>query len=257
MNKVTPIATSHIEDQAALFAHRRATIDLIGTTRARAMRAAVFGAYLFHDHPGAIKGTDAKADWRRELAEQVDDLTRISAMVNGRDPRGLVPDVICHWVNDFAELDQQRRAGFERIRDLTTDMLKTYDAGEMGLLQRALEAQLGFLRNGFFLQVTQFCDGLWGRLDNERHAEVEKAAATTEAIAKTLKRLEHIGKHVRLVSLNASVEAARVGDAGRGLGVIATEFKTLAEEIQHLANTARTDIADIAPSGGDASKLRK
>ena len=61
----------------------------------------------------------------------------------------------------------------------------------------------------------------------------------------TWTRLEKIGKHVRLVSLNASVEASRVGDAGRGLGVIATEFKSLAEEIQGLASNARSNIDDL------------
>ena len=76
---------------------------------------------------------------------------------------------------------------------------------------------------------------------------VNRAAA--EAIGKTLTRLEHIGKHVRLVSLYASVEASRVGDAGRGLGVIAVEFKTLAEEIQMLAVTARADIAEMTQNG--------
>ena len=102
-----------------------------------------------------------------------------------------------------------------------------------------------FGRETFFPAISKLCDAFWSDLDTQRHAEMARANDSSDAIGSTLSRLEHIGKHVRLVSLNASVEAARVGEAGKGLGVIAQEFKSLAEEIQHLAQSARSDINSI------------
>jgi methyl-accepting chemotaxis protein len=53
--------------------------------------------------------------------------------------------------------------------------------------------------------------------------------------------LNQLGMKVRLLSLNASVEAARAGDAGRGFSVIAEEIRTLAEQ----SNIDTATIAEV------------
>ncbi|WP_299149914.1 methyl-accepting chemotaxis protein [uncultured Tateyamaria sp.] len=242
--KHDPILHPHREgDDVALFAQRRKAIDLIATSRARAIRSALFGAYLFRKHPTRTEDADTRANWLRILNEQADALARATALVNGRDPNRDIPDEVCQWIGTHGKNRPRDVAAFTRMRDLTRDLCDAAASDDINALERALTVHFTVGRGGFFEMVTSFCDGMWADLDSQRHAEVDKAAATGTAITKTLTRLEHIGKHVRLVSLNASVEAARVGDAGRGLGVIAVEFKTLAEEIQMLATTARNDIA--------------
>jgi len=233
-----PGETSH-------FARRRATIDIIATSRARAIRAALFGSYLFRTNPNHREDEGTRAGWRRVLKEQADALARAAELVNGRDPNGTVPRNVCTWIGSHGAQRQTHAKAFAKMSALTDDVVKAADTNDLHLLEAALLNHLTFGRGGFFESVTEFCDALWADLDTQRHKEVEKATAAADAIGNTLVRLEHIGKHVRLVSLNASVEAARVGDAGRGLGVIAVEFKTLAEEIQRLATTARSDIAGM------------
>lgn len=53
--------------------------------------------------------------------------------------------------------------------------------------------------------------------------------------------LNELGMKVRLLSLNASVEAARAGDAGRGFSVIAEEVRALAEQ----SNIDTATIANV------------
>ncbi|MEX0371682.1 MAG: methyl-accepting chemotaxis protein [Tateyamaria sp.] len=59
-------------------------------------------------------------------------------------------------------------------------------------------------------------------------------------------RIRSISKMVRLISLNASVEAARAGDAGKSFGVIASEVKALSEAIQTSANHVTETVNDLS-----------
>ena len=62
-------------------------------------------------------------------------------------------------------------------------------------------------------------------------ADAMARAATARRTALAARdRIEDIARTVRLISLNARVEAARAGDAGRAFGVIAEEIKALSEQ---------------------------
>ncbi|WP_147104410.1 methyl-accepting chemotaxis protein [Tateyamaria sp. syn59] len=239
------------ETDAERFAQRRSAIDLIATTRARTIRAALFGSYLFRVNPLGPEDAETRAQWRVVLREQGEAVARAASLVQGSDPLQAVPGWVCDWIGQHGAAHPRSVAAFVEMRDLTHAVVIAAEGDDVRQMRDALAEHLRVGRGGFFEKVTAFCDGLWADLDATRHQELEHAAAAGQAITKTLGRLEQIGKHVRLVSLNASVEAARVGDAGRGLGVIAVEFKTLAEEIQMLATTARRDIAAMTGNSAD------
>jgi len=245
MPRHTPSSPAQ-DDSVALFAQRRAATDLIATTRARTIRAALFATYLFRPHPTTPEDQSTRAQWRAILGQQHQDMVNICQLLDGKDSSGTICKDVCRWISEHATRNPTALNAFQHIRDLTYDLCTAADAQDATKLEAALEAHKAYGRGGLFDVVTEFCDGLWAQLDEKRREEMGRASATAKTISQTLARLQHIGKHVRLVSLNASIEAARVGDAGRGLGVIAVEFKTLAEEIQLLATTASADISTMA-----------
>lgn len=58
--------------------------------------------------------------------------------------------------------------------------------------------------------------------------------------------VEEIAKNINLLSLNASIEAARAGDAGKGFAVVAGSIRSLSDESKKSVSDAQTNEDNIA-----------
>lgn len=166
--------------------------------------------------------------------------TVCQTLTTGTPLPGISPD-ISRWIHLTAKRAPERLAKITQLADLSEMVLIAVEQRNPVLGSR-LKTHMSAARTDFYEAVTSLCEAYWDDIATRHKDELKRANHSAKSLAQRLNRLEHIGKHVRLVSLNASVEAARAGDVGKGLMVIAHEFKSLAEEIQTLATEARRDI---------------
>ncbi|KUP92237.1 methyl-accepting chemotaxis protein [Tritonibacter horizontis] len=85
--------------------------------------------------------------------------------------------------------------------------------------------------------VSRFLEDLVAQLSAaQRDRDAKRSGDMLEAV----KNAEAVGRNIRLIAFNASIEAARIGDQGKGFAVIATEIRTLADRTQSLLNNIAT-----------------
>jgi methyl-accepting chemotaxis protein len=83
-------------------------------------------------------------------------------------------------------------------------------------------------------------------------ASMMRLSEQSHAIAQVIATVEDLAAQSNLLAVNAAMEAAKAGDAGKGFGVVAQEVKSLAEQSRQATNQVRTILADIQKAASAA-----
>lgn len=77
---------------------------------------------------------------------------------------------------------------------------------------------------------------------------LKRAAQDLKMVRASSDAIQHIAREIQLLAVNAGVEAARVGVAGRGFAVIADSVKRLADQTRTATTESERHLAELADS---------
>ncbi|WP_299409462.1 methyl-accepting chemotaxis protein [uncultured Roseobacter sp.] len=220
----------------------RDAIDRVATTRALVVRIALNVSLL----SGGAREAD-REELLSMLQAQTQKLRHTLEVLQGTSTFSDLPEELSLWLAHLAQDQNDHMRIIRRMADLT-DTLTAAARSPDGASASNLQSYIALGQTEFFDAVTRLTDHVWAQVENGRSQQLEVAMQSATRLGEGLSRLERIGKYVRSMSINASVEASRAGEAGKGLAIIAQEFKVLAEEVQQLTLSAREDIESIEAS---------
>jgi len=105
------------------------------------------------------------------------------------------------------------------------------------------------------LKVTEEATAGMARVKQEMGDVAEsivKLSAQTQSIGEIIGAVNDLADQSNLLSVNASIEAAKAGEFGKGFAVVASEVKTLADQSKEATEQVKTILSDIQIATSEA-----
>jgi len=194
----------------------------------------------------AVERPDSGSDEALRIAAEVlMSLQEIMALKDAkvhediRRGKTIISDAVVKLGNSFNGLNAQTRTQQQLVAALIEEVSQKKAGG--GGSNRASVREIA---DGMSMILQGFMDTL-GQVSAQSSGVIAKMEAMTEVVNQTfslLSNVEMITKQTNLLSLNAFIEAARSGEAGRGFQVVATEMRNLSHSSARLNEQIRVQV---------------
>lgn len=194
------------------------------------------------------------------LNQQVLDLSEPliqSLDVSTEQVRLIVDDSVSRLYTSFNGLNEKSNAQHDLMMRVVSRVSGTEIEGEENVTLEAFAQEVGSILDNY---VTLFVD-VSDKSIQAVHS-IQDMVKHLDGMFTLLNDIRGIANQTNLLALNAAIEAARAGEAGRGFAVVADEVRklsqdsaTLNEQIRERVEATQTTISSVETVVGDIASL--
>lgn len=161
-------------------------------------------------------------------------------------------------INKLNSANENQQAQAEHLNSLLTRTNEASEAVSIELKEVDAATKSGEIKvNSSSREISSVADTI-GTMSNDITAAMsalETLKEDTQKITGVIDVINGIAEQTNLLALNAAIEAARAGEAGRGFAVVADEVRTLASKTSESTNEVAAMVSAIQNSTSSVSDL--
>lgn len=171
-------------------------------------------------------------------------------LINAEEEFGTIQSIEQSLGQQFAETEQVAAA----VEELSHSICEVADSASSAS-EVAEEAKAESYKGQESIRETiTVIENLAAELNSSREV-IDQLAQSSARIESILDVIGNISEQTNLLALNAAIEAARAGEAGRGFAVVADEVRSLAIKTRSSTDEIHGMIAELQQTAGDAVSI--